>query len=226
MVVIIVMIVMTSLGPPIDLRPLLWTQAQEACLAIASSLGVRPLGPDERAPSDVPFNVLPLMYPWGDLANGGGSGRTTRFIGISGTPSNVIKTHANALQQQQQQRSLGAASSASTTDDVGSSAPTLSKSAAGISAVAVVTLGSTQQQLAGHNGDLLQQAALQLPQRWDSHPGPGLEELQRHAGEMQQLLAHQRDLVRQLKEGGGRGNADPEVQGQVQRLLQLKVGVR
>ena len=49
--------------------------------------------------------------------------------------------------------------------------------------------------------------------------------MQRHAGEMQQLLAHQRDLVRQLKEGGGRDNADPEVRVQVQRLLQLKVGV-
>ena len=205
---------------------------------------MRQLGPHERHPSDVPFNVLPLLLPQGGAASGGGVvGRTSRFIGVSGTPSNVIKTHANVMQQ----RPLSS-SAASGTEAAGSSVPYLSGSAV---AAATLSRRHDRQQPDAFDGDsqrrgalqsqpdalqsqpdaeivdLQQQAALRPPQqqRDSSQPGSRLDEMQRHAGEMQQLLAHQRDLVRQLKEGGGRDNADPEVRVQVQRLLQLKVGV-
>ena len=185
---------------------------------------MRQLGPHERHPSDVPFNVLPLLLPQGGAASGGGVvGRTSRFIGVSGTPSNVIKTHANVMQR----RPLFS-SAASGAEDAGLSVPYLPETAGG-SKEAAEALGSRhdQQMPDAKIADLQQQAAQQTShQRNSLQPGSCLEELQRHAGEMQQLLAHQKDLVRQLKEGAGRDNADPEVQVQVQRLLQLKVGVR
>lgn len=179
-------------------------QAQQVCTELATSLGVRQLAASERDTAQVPFNVLPLASTVVQ-ATGAGEGKEqapwAAQSASTSTPMNVIKQRSNAGGQ----KGRAAASSGGRSSSDGND-------------------GSAAEAAAARLGSQVQVGVLQQGQDAAGAGEEGrIQALEFLAVEMQTRLDQQAAAVRVLKEQGGRGNADPEVQAAVQVLLTLKV---
>lgn len=184
-------------------------QAQQVCTELATSLGVRQLAASERDTAQVPFNVLPLASTVAE-ATGMGEGKEqvpwAAQSTSTSTPMNVIKQRSNAGGQKGRAAASSGGRSSSDGDD---------RSAA---EAAAARLGS-QVQAGVQLAEGLQQGQGAAGAGGEGH----IQALEVLAVELQARLDQQAAAVRTLKEQGGRGNADPEVQAAVQVLLTLKV---
>lgn len=179
-------------------------QAQQVCTELAASLGVRQLAASERDTAQVPFNVLPLASTVVE-ATGTGEGKEQAPWAAqstsTSTPMNVIKQRSNAGGQKGRAAASSGGRSSSDGDD-----------------------GSAAEAAAARLGSQVQAGVLQQGQDAAGAGGEGrIQALEVLAVELQARLDQQAAVVRALKEQGGRGNADPEVQAAVRVLLMLKV---